>query len=63
MMVNGWLEEAKKLDCFDEFEIAYIAEVKDPILFGIVKGCSTKFYVAQWDDDVRIEDILAPNEG
>ena len=57
------LEEAKKFDCFDEFEIAHIAEVKDPILFGTIKGCSTKFYIAQWDTDVRIEDILAPNEG
>jgi len=57
------LEEAKELDCFDNFEIAYITEVKDPIVFGIVKGCSTKFYIAQWDTDVRIEDILAPGEG
>ena len=57
------LEEAKKLDCFDEFEIGYIAEVKDPIVFGRVKGCANRFFIGQWDDDVRIEDILAPNEG
>lgn len=57
------LEEAKKLNCFDEFEVGYIAEVKDPIIFGRVKGCTTRFFIAQWDEDIRIEDILAPNEG
>lgn len=57
------LEKAKELKCFDEFEIGYIAKVEDPILFGVVKGCDTKFYIAQWDTDVRIEDILASNEG
>ena len=57
------LEKAKELNCFDEFEIGYIAKVEDPILFGVVNGCTTKFYIAQWDTDVRIEDILASNEG
>lgn len=57
------LEQAKQLDCFDWFEIAYIAKVEDPIVFGVIEGCFTKFYVAQWDNDVRIEDILTSNEG
>jgi hypothetical protein len=48
-------------DCFDSFEIAKIQwkrEIKDPILFGRIDGCPDRFYVSQWDDDVRIEDIL-----
>ena len=57
------LEKAKELNCFDEFEIGYIAKVEDPILFGVVNGCTTKFYIAQWDTDICIEDILADNEG
>jgi len=57
------LEKAKKLNCFDEFEIGYIAKIKDPIMFGTINDCSTKFYIAQWDNDVRIEDILTENEG
>ena len=60
------LEEAKKLNCFDDFEIAHIQSVKelvDPILFGTIKGCPDRFFISQWDNDVRIEDILKENEG
>lgn len=57
------LIEAKKIGCFDSYEIAHIIEVKDPILFGRIKDCSDRFFIAQWDDDVKIEDILMPNEG
>lgn len=62
------LEVAQALkagDCavFDSFEVAHIVNVKDPILFGRIKGCSDRFFIAQWDDDVKIEDILKPNEG
>lgn len=58
------LEEALERKCFDSFEIAHIEEVKeDPILFGCIKGCTDKFFIAQWDNDVRIEDILKENEG
>lgn len=48
---------------FDHFEVAHIIQVKDPILFGRVKGCPDRFFIGQWDDDCRIEDILGPNEG
>lgn len=60
------LEEAMNRGCFDSFEVAHIqaiTKVPDPILFGIVEGCQDKFYVAQWDNDCRIEDILKENEG
>lgn len=60
------LEEAKGRNCFDDFEVAKIESVEirpDPILFGRVKGCPDRFYISQWDSDVRIEDILKENEG
>jgi len=60
------LEAAIGVGCFDAFEIASIAWVKhvpDPILFGRVQGCEDRFFVAQWDDDVKIEDILQGDEG
>lgn len=57
------LETAMERKCFDTFEIAHIREVKDPILFGRIGGCSDRFYIAQWDEDVKIEQILGPNEG
>ena len=58
--------DAQKLNCFDSFEVAYIESVKeipDPIIFGRVESCPDRFFIAQWDDDVKIEDILKENEG
>lgn len=57
------LEAAKDHNCFDSFEVAYIKKVKDPLLFGVIEGCSDKFFIAQWDDDVSINDLLKENEG
>lgn len=60
------LEDAMKVGCFDTFEIAsieWIKHVPDPILFGRVTGCDDRFFIAQWDDDVKIEDILQGDEG
>lgn len=57
------LEKAKKFRCFDRFEIAYIREVKDPILFGRINKCPDRFIIDQWDDDVKWQDIIKENEG
>lgn len=60
------LEVAVSRNCFDSFEVAKIESVveeKDPIIFGRINGCTDRFFVAQWDDDVKIEDILRENEG
>ena len=59
------MKEAKDLGCFDTFEIAHIdkVEVKDPILFGCINGTDKKFFIGQWDDDVKIEDIISEKEG
>jgi hypothetical protein len=55
------LAEAQKNDCFDYFEVAHIESVeklKDPIVLGRIKGCSDRFFISQWNDDVSIEDLL-----
>jgi hypothetical protein len=57
------LETAQGHNCFDKFEVAYIRDVADPIIFGRIDGCEDRFYIDQWDEDVKIEDILRPNEG
>lgn len=60
------LKKAKEHGCFDSFEVAKIESVEvrpDPILFGRVRGCQDRFYVAQWDNDIRIEDLIGPDEG
>jgi hypothetical protein len=60
------VRQAKELGCFDRFEVATIHSVKvvpDPIIFGVIEGSDNRYFVAQWDDDVKIEDILLPHEG
>lgn len=57
------LEAAQGHKCFDKYEVAFIRQVEDPILFGLINGCGDLFYLAQWDNDVKIEDILGPREG
>lgn len=60
------LEEAQRLGCFDTFEVAIIQsvrQVKDPILFGRIEGCPDRFFVAQWDLDISIDDLLQGDEG
>lgn len=64
--VLGKLREAKARNCFDYFEVAKVQTVEvrpDPIIFGCIKGVGEKFFIAQWDNDVKIEDILTANEG
>jgi hypothetical protein len=60
------IREAKELKCFDRFEVLTmesVVVVPDPVVFGIVNGCDNKYFVAQWDDDVKIEQILREDEG
>lgn len=56
------LEDAIKDNIFDGgFEVAAVHEVQeliDPIIFGRINGTSDRFFIAQWDDDVKIEDIV-----
>ena len=53
------LKQAQDAGCFDSFHIAYIRKVKDPILFGKIDDFKNLyFYVSQWGDDVKIEEII-----
>lgn len=59
------LKEAQKFNVFDYFEIAHIQsqqERKDPILFGCINGCPDRFFISQWDSDIKIEDLLSAEE-
>ena len=60
------VREAKKEGLFDAFEVCTIQTVEvrpDPIIFGVIRNCEDKFFIAQWDNDVKIEDIISPTEG
>ena len=62
------LEKAQKLGCFDEYTVGRVETnlkeiIPDPILFGKVGGCQDLFVIAQWDTDVKVEDILQADQG
>jgi hypothetical protein len=56
------LEKAQETKIFDTFEVCkveWIREVKDPIIFGRIKGCNDRFYIAQWDNDISLTDLVS----
>lgn len=58
------LESAKATGIFDRFDIAKIQwkeAIKDPLLFGLVDGCTDMFFICQWDDDIALEDLIFTN--
>lgn len=57
------LQVAQDRKCFDSFEVAYIKNVKDPLLFGKIERCPNFFFVDQWDDDISIDQLIKANEG
>lgn len=57
------LETAQERKCFDSYEVGYIKDVKDPLLFGRVKETPNRFFIAGWDDDITIDQLLEENEG
>jgi hypothetical protein len=60
------IREARELKCFDRFEVLTLEAQEvtpDPVIFGRIEGDDNRYFVAQWDDDVRIEQILREDEG
>lgn len=51
------IESAQKVGCFDEITVMSVEDVKDPIVWGKVNGCSDLFFIAQWDKDITLEQI------
>lgn len=55
------LKEAKRTEVFDTFEVADVESVEvreDPIIFGRINGCPDRFFIAQWDNDLKFEDMV-----
>ena len=55
------IEKAIDKDCFDSFEVCKVEwhkEIKDPIVFGRIEGIADRFFIAQWDDDIKVDDIF-----
>lgn len=60
------LVEVQKTNVFDEFTIAEVdireikepIRAKDPLLIGRIKGSSDRYIIAQWGDDIYIDDLI-----
>lgn len=55
------VKQAKRTEIFDSFEVADVESVEereDPIIFGLIKGCPDRFFIAQWDNDLKFEDMV-----
>ena len=64
--VLGVVSTARSSGVFDDYEVAYVKSVRvynDPIIFGRIKGCSDRFFIAQWGDDVKLTDLIGAHEG
>lgn len=56
--VIGRLVEVAKKKIFDVFTVATVEHVKDPLLLGRINGCDNAFFLAQWGDDIKLDDVI-----
>lgn len=52
------LKDARKKEIFDEFTIASVSKVPDPLLLGRLNGSEDRYFLAQWGDDIALDDII-----
>lgn len=52
------LKAAQEKAVFDYFTIASVNAVQDPLLLGRINGESDRFFIAQWDTDVCLDDLI-----
>lgn len=51
----------KARNIFDEFTVAsleFTKKIVDPIIFGRIKDDPRRFFIAQWGEDIHIEDLM-----
>lgn len=53
------MAEHKARGCFDSFTIASVEKIHDPLLLGRIEGVlDRRWYIAQWGDDVSLDDVI-----
>lgn len=57
------VSKANDLKCFDQvlvFDVQTVAEARyhDPIVFGSISGSDRLFFIAQWGEDVKFDDLV-----
>lgn len=49
-------EKLKKV--FEFFTVASVNAIKDPLLLGRIHGSGSRYFIAQWGDDVSLDDVI-----
>lgn len=52
------LKMHKDRHVFDYFSIASVNAVVDPLLLGRIDGSSDRFFIAQWGEDIQLDDVI-----
>jgi len=52
------LQAAKDSGVFEYYTIARLESLPDPILFGRIEGSEDRFVIAQWDNDITLDDLI-----
>lgn len=50
--------EHKKRNLFHDFTVAEVEGIHDPLLLGRIDGSDERFFIAQWGDDIQLDDLL-----
>ena len=53
--------KAKELEIFDSFAVCEIQKDRpyaDPIVVGLIKNNDSRFFIAQWDNDITLDDLI-----
>lgn len=50
--------EVKETKVFDRYSVATVKAVKDPLLLGHIDGSEDRYFIAQWGDDVKLDDVI-----
>lgn len=58
MNVLRKFKEEKEKNVFDSFTIASVNAIRDPLLLGRVTGSENRYFIAQWGDDVKLDDVI-----
>jgi hypothetical protein len=56
--VLGEMKKAHQSGIFDKFQIIHVQKVPDPILVGRIKNCEDLFFIAEWDKDISLQELV-----
>lgn len=48
----------KERNVFDYFTIATVKHISDPLLLGRISNVQDRFFIAQWGEDIQLDDII-----